>query len=66
MSTHTTIHLTPVAAHLDTGESMVLILSAHSFPRHARDLQSRNDHLAGTETRAVLREVESVTLDMPA
>lgn len=45
---------------------MVLILSAHSFPRHARDLQSRSDHLAGTETRAVLREVESVTLDMPA
>lgn len=66
MSTHTTIHLTPVAAHLDTGESMVLILSAHSFPRHARDLQARSDHLAGTETRAVLREVESVTLDMPA
>jgi hypothetical protein len=65
-SPHPAVRLTPVVAHLDTGESMVVILSAHAFPRHARDLQAGEDILAGTTTRTVRRDVDAVVVELPA
>jgi hypothetical protein len=45
---------------------MVVILSAHAFPRHARDLQAGEDILAGTTTRTVRRDVDAVVVELPA
>jgi hypothetical protein len=66
MSPHSAIRLTPTVSHLEPGESMAVIVSAHSFPRHSRDLQSGEDHLTGTSMQKDRRDVTAVVVELPA
>jgi predicted acyl esterase len=66
MSPHAVVRLTPLSTHLESGESMVVIVSAQSFPRHARDLHTGDDHLTGTGVRTTIRVVTGVCVDFPA
>ncbi|HEY9316187.1 CocE/NonD family hydrolase [Williamsia sp.] len=66
MSPHPAVRLTPISVHLETGESMAVIVSAHSFPRHARDLQAGDDHLTGTSMQSAERDVRTVHVELPA
>jgi hypothetical protein len=60
------IRLTPVSTQLEPGETMAVIISAHSFPRHPRDLQVGCDPLTGTTMQATDREVHGVLVELPA
>jgi hypothetical protein len=66
MSPHSAIRLTPTTNHLEPGESMAVIVSAHSFPRHPRDLQTGEDHLTGTSMQTEQRDVTAVIVELPA
>lgn len=66
MSPNPVIHLTPMSIHLETGESMVVIISAQSFPRHARDLQTGGDPLTGHVVRSEDRDVTAVRVELPS
>jgi hypothetical protein len=66
LSPHRAVRMTPLSVHLDPGESMAAIISAHSFPRHARDLQTGEDQLAGTATQIAERDVTAVRVELPA
>lgn len=65
MSLGALIHLSPVSTYIDQGEELFVIVSAHSFPRHARDLHSGEDHLYGARMVTALRSVIGVELAMP-
>ncbi|MEQ4522352.1 CocE/NonD family hydrolase [Nocardioides kribbensis] len=60
------VRLGPVAVPADDVDRLVLVVSAHSFPRHARDLQTGEDALAGATTRVLRRRVHSIDLEVPA
>lgn len=45
---------------------MAVIISAHSFPRHPRDLQVGDDPLTGTTMRTTDREVHGVFVELPS
>ncbi|WP_207843796.1 CocE/NonD family hydrolase [Williamsia soli] len=66
LSPHRAVRLTPLSVHLDPGESMAVIISAHSFPRHARDLQSGEDQLTGTAMQIAERDITGVRVELPA
>lgn len=66
LSPHRAVRLTPLSVHLDPGESMAAIISAHSFPRHARDLQSGEDQLTGTTMHIAERDIIAVRVELPA
>jgi predicted acyl esterase len=60
------VHLEPLSTYIHEGEELSLIVSAHSFPRFARDLHTGEDHLHGTRAVSLQRTVRSVVLEMPA
>ena len=66
MSLDNTVHLGRISTRIHYGEELSVIVSAHSFPRHARDLQTGEDHLHGRRTQAVRRTVRGIVVEMPA
>lgn len=59
------VHLEPLSTYIHEEEELALIISAHSFPRHARDLQTGEDHLQGSTAMCMRRTVRGVVFEMP-
>ncbi|WP_236745418.1 CocE/NonD family hydrolase C-terminal non-catalytic domain-containing protein, partial [Rhodococcus sp. BS-15] len=65
MSLDSVVHLAPLSTHIHEGEELTLMISAHAFPRYARDLHTDEDHLYGTRTVPMRRIVRGIELEMP-
>lgn len=65
-STGPRVRLGPVVVPPADGGDLVLVVSPHDFPRHARDLQSGADHLTGTGPAPARRTVHAVEMETPA
>lgn len=65
MSLDSVVHLAPLSTHIHDGEELTLMISAHAFPRYARDVHTDEDHLYGTRAVPMQRTVRGIELEMP-
>lgn len=66
MSLGSVVHLAPLSTHIHEGEELTLMISAHAFPRYARDLHTDEDHLYGSRAVPMHRTVRGIELEMPS